>query len=66
MTFGTYERLGVSIYASNRDVIRAARNKLRPSCWHDPAYRDGRKLFYRNMLEYHARARDLAHAWRLA
>jgi len=63
-TFGTYERLRVHVYASNRDVIKAARGKLRKDCWHDLSYRDGRKLFYRNMLEYHAKARELAQTWR--
>lgn len=63
--FGTYQRLGVHVHASDMTVIRAARRKLRKSCWHDPAYREGRKLFYRNMLEYHAQARGLARAYRL-
>lgn len=56
MMFGTYQRLNVPVWASNMQVIRAARAKLRPSCWHDTSYREGRKLFYRNMLEYHAQA----------
>lgn len=63
--FSTYQRLRVSIFASNRNVIRAARKKLKPSCWHDARYKDGRKLFYRNMLEYHHKARELVRAFRL-
>lgn len=63
--FGTYQRLGVHVYASNREVIKAARSKLQKRCWHDPAYREGRKLFYRNMLEYHAQARALCNTFKL-
>lgn len=63
--YGTYQRLNVSVYASNVDVIRAARKKLRKAVWHDQSYREGRKLFYRNMLEYHAQALQLVIEYRL-
>lgn len=60
--FGTYNRLNVSVAATNIEVIRKARLKLRKNTWHDPSYREGRKLFYRNMLEYHAQAKALYRA----
>jgi len=65
MMYGTYQRLRVHVGASNIAVIRAARKKLAKRCWHDSAYRDGRKLFYRNMLEYHADAQRMVREWRL-
>ena len=63
--FGTYQRLRVHVGASNMEVIRAARKKLAKRCWHDPSYREGRKLFYRNMLDYHHEAQELVREWRL-
>jgi hypothetical protein len=63
--YGTYQRLRVHVSASDSDVIRAARAKLKPSCWHDTSYREGRKLFYRNMLDYHHKAREMVREWRL-
>jgi hypothetical protein len=63
--YGTYGRLRVHVFASNIAVIRAARRKLKRRCWHDPSYREGRKLFYRNMLEYHAAEQRLVREWRL-
>ena len=62
---GTYQRLNLSVYASNREVIRAASRKLKPSARRSREYREGRHLFYRNMLEYHAEALRLAREWRL-
>lgn len=63
--YGTYQRLNVSVYASNREVIRAASRKLKPSARHSREYREGRHLFYRNMIEYHAKALALVKEWRL-
>jgi hypothetical protein len=54
---GTYERLGVHVMASNMDVLRAARKKLK-----NPSNRGERKArhkFYRQMLTYHRKAREL-------
>ncbi len=40
---GTYLRLGVTVCASDRTVIRAARRKLARSARRDPAKREARK-----------------------
>jgi hypothetical protein len=63
--FGTYERLNVSIYASPREVLRAARRKLNPMFLRDRDVRERRHEFYRQMLKYHTQARELAAEWRL-
>ena len=63
--YGTYLRLGVTVWASNREVIRAARRKLTPSARHDPAKREARKRFYSEMLEHHANAQRLVAESRL-
>lgn len=58
--FSTYLRLGLSIHDTPKSVIRAARQKLSQAARQDPAQRAARKRFYRLMLEYHAKAQDLA------
>ncbi len=63
--YGTYLRLGVTVWASDRTVIRAARRKLARSARRDPAKREARKRFYREMLEHHANAQRLAGEFRL-
>jgi uncharacterized protein (DUF305 family) len=63
--FGTYQRLHVSVHASNREVIKAASKKLKPKVRYAYMYRDARHEFYRNMLAHHAMARDLANQRRL-
>ena len=63
--FGTYNRLGVHIYASNRTVIRAALGVIADHHKRDPARREDRKTFYRYILEHHKDCRDLAAAFRL-
>jgi len=63
--YGTYLRLDVTVWASNRTVIRAAQSKLARSARRDPTKRDARKRFYREMLEHHANARRLVAEFRL-
>lgn len=63
--YGTYLRLDVMVWASNRTVIRAARRKLARSARCDPAKRRARKRFYREMLEHHANAQRLVAEFRL-
>ena len=63
LMFSQYRRLRLPVTASNVQVIRAARRQIAKRAWHDCAYRDGRKLHYRNMLEYHHEAQRLAHTW---
>ncbi|MFZ5693265.1 MAG: hypothetical protein ACOY5F_18685 [Pseudomonadota bacterium] len=62
---GTYHRLNVHVFASWRDVIRAASTKLKREARRDPARRDARKVFYREMLRHHRDAQELVRAWRL-
>lgn len=65
MTLGTYDRLGVTVGDGARVVIRRARARLTPQAQRDPAFRDLRKHFYRQMLEHHRDARRLVRIWRL-
>jgi Arc/MetJ-type ribon-helix-helix transcriptional regulator len=63
--FGTYQRLHVHVGASNCEVIRAARRKLKKRARTDRAVRAERHAFYRQMLAYHAEARALVREWRM-
>lgn len=63
--YGTYLRLDVTVWASNRTVIRAARHKLTRFAQRNPAKREVRKRFYREMLEHHANAQRLVAEFRL-
>lgn len=63
--YGTYQRLNVSIYASDREVIRAASRKIAKSNRFGKLHRAERKAFYRRILGYHASARELAREWRM-
>jgi hypothetical protein len=60
-----YLRLDITVWASNRAVIRAARLKLARSAQRDPAKREARKRFYREMVEHHANAQRLVAEFRL-
>jgi hypothetical protein len=62
--YGTYLRLNITIWATDRAVIRAARRKLARSARRDPAKREARKRFYREMLEHHADSQRLAAEFR--
>ncbi len=63
--YGTYLRLGVHVHASWRDVVRAAANKLIRQARRDPAKRDRRKAFYREMLGHHRQTQEIVPVWRL-
>ncbi|MBK5959506.1 hypothetical protein CCR97_15015 [Rhodoplanes elegans] len=63
--YSTYLRLDIIVWASDRAVIRAARRKLARSAQRDPAKREARKRFYREMLEHHANAQRLIAEFRL-
>lgn len=65
MSYGTYCRLGVHIWASNRTVIREARKKVAVHCRNNPEFRDARKEFYNELLDYHRQEQDLATEFRL-
>lgn len=63
--YATYLRLDVMVWDSDRAVIRAARCNLARAARHDPAKRDARKRFYREMLRHHADAQKLVAHFRL-
>lgn len=63
--YATYLRLDILVWDSNRTVIRAARTRLARAARRDPAKRDARKRFYREMLRHHADAQRLVAHFRL-
>jgi hypothetical protein len=65
MSHATYERLGVTVYASDRAVIRAASRKLRRGVRFGRKHRHARHAFYRDMLARHRAALQLVIAFRL-
>jgi hypothetical protein len=65
MTYGTYLRLGITVHDGWRAVVRAAAKKLTPQARRDPAKREARHRFYRQMLDYHREAQEIVSYWRL-
>jgi hypothetical protein len=65
MYFGTYERLGVSVFATTRVVLRVAQRKLKKQVRYSRQSRDMRHEFYRELLKHHKHARELVEQWRL-
>ena len=63
--YSTYLRLDITAHDGWRAVIRAAAGRLTPHARRDPAQRDARRHFYREMLEHHRNAQHLVRAWRL-
>ena len=63
--FAFYERLNMHVYASNREVIKAASRKLKRSARYSREYREARHVFYTGILKHHAAARSLVQEWRL-
>lgn len=63
--FATYQRLGCSVHASDREVIRRSRTRIAEWVLRDPSLRHVRKQFYRQMLDCHKQARQLVHRFRL-
>jgi hypothetical protein len=63
--YATYLRLDILVWDSDRTVIRAARGRLARTARRDPAQRDARKRFYRDMLRHHADTQRLARHFRL-
>ena len=65
MTYGTYLRLDITVHDGWRAVVRAAAKKLTPEARRDPAMREGRHRFYRQMLSHHREAQEIVSYWRL-
>jgi hypothetical protein len=63
--FATYQRLHLHVFASWRDVVRAASTRLAADARHDPARRPARKQFYREMLRHHRESQRIVHRFRL-
>jgi hypothetical protein len=63
--YGTYLGLNITVRDGWRTVIRAAADKLTSQARHDPARREARHRFYRQMLVYHHQAQRLVRTWRL-
>lgn len=57
--FGTYNRLGLPVWATERQVIRAARFKLTRRARWGRECRSERHKFLRQMLAHHVDARKL-------
>lgn len=62
--FSTYQRFGLRVTASPRQVIRAARRVIAAHHRNARATRDARREFYGWMLEHHKRARALFNHYR--
>jgi hypothetical protein len=58
MMFGAYQRLGLHVSATAREVIAAARTKV-ASTGRTRAQREARHAYYREMLVYHHSARSV-------
>ena len=50
--YGTYQRLGVPVFAPRLTLLRAAVRALTKASRRDPAKRALRHAFYREVLEY--------------
>ncbi len=59
MHYAFYERLGVHVGASAREVIRAALRRLRPAARRSRTRRSERHALLRGILEQHEDARRL-------
>ncbi|WP_298277568.1 hypothetical protein [uncultured Bradyrhizobium sp.] len=62
---GTYDRLRVHVFASWRDVVRAANTRIAKKHRCGLAMREARKRFYREMLGCHQRHQELVRTFRL-
>jgi len=56
---------GIFLSEDRHAVVRAAARKLTPEARRDPAKRNERHRFYRQMLEFHREAQEIVSYWRL-
>jgi hypothetical protein len=63
--FGTYCRLGLPVWSTDREVIAAALRKLKRSARKGRKHREGRHAFLRCMLNNHHAAQQLCREYRL-
>jgi hypothetical protein len=62
---GTYGRLQIHVFASWRDVVRAANGRIARKHRRAPAMREERKRLSRGMLGCHHRLQELVRTFRL-
>jgi hypothetical protein len=62
--FGTYQRLGVPVWASNRAVIKALSRKLTAAA-HKREHRTERHKLIRQVLAIHASQQELCRVFKL-
>ena len=63
--YGTYQRLGVPVWAPQTTLVRAAARILTRAARCDPARRPLRRAFYREMLEYQRQDQAICLEYRL-
>lgn len=63
--YGTYQRLGVPVWASQRTLVRKAACLLSRDARRDPGKRALRHQFYRSMLDYQRQDRALCVRFRI-
>ncbi len=57
--WSTYERLGLPVWATPREVLRAGQRKLKGKVRYSQTQRGMRHNFYRDLLDCHRRAREI-------
>ncbi len=63
--YGTYQRLGVPVFAPRLTLLRAAVRILTKKSRRDPAKRAARHAFYRECLEYQQQDQAICIKYRL-
>jgi len=63
--YGTYQRLGVPVFAPRLTLLRAAVRALSKKCRRDPAQRALRHTFYREVLEHQRNDQAICIKYRL-
>ena len=65
MTYGTYLHVDITVHDGGCAVVRAAAKKLTPKARREPAKREARHRYYRQMLDYHREAQEIVSYRRL-
>ena len=60
-----YHRLGLPVWATDREVLKALRRKLKPSARRGRKSRKNRHALMRGVLKVHHNARNLCREFRL-
>ena len=62
---GTYDRLRLPVWASDLEVLRKVRRKIKKAFRTKRAYRAQRRMLYRGVLTTHHKAQALCREFRL-